>query len=114
MGKSADRVFHILEAIGLSQDGETHDELGSHLSIPKRSLSSLLGNFVDREYLSLNETDRPYVLGPHVLVLAGRYLSSSDMIRPGQPVIKQVIASDNLPRLASKITRMSEMRTRST
>ncbi|NIO06117.1 MAG: hypothetical protein GTN74_16400 [Proteobacteria bacterium] len=88
MGKSADRVFQILEAIGLSQKGKTHDELGSFLNIPKRSLSSVLGNLVDREYFSLNEADRPYVLGPHVLVLAGRYLSSSDMIRPGQPVIK--------------------------
>lgn len=90
MVKSADRVMQILEAIGSSEEGKTHGELSSTLNIPKSSLSLLLANLVDREYLSLSGTDRRYALGPQVLVLAGRYLSSLDIVRLGQPVLKKI------------------------
>ena len=90
MVKSADRVMQILEAVGSSEEGKTHGELSSTLNIPKSSLSLLLANLVDREYLSLSETDRRYALGPQVLVLAGRYLSSLDIVRLGQPVLKKI------------------------
>jgi DNA-binding IclR family transcriptional regulator len=90
MVKSADRVMQILEAIGSSEEGKTHGELSSTLNIPKSSLSLLLANLVDREYLSLSGADRRYALGPQVLVLAGRYLSSLDIVRLGQPVLKKI------------------------
>jgi DNA-binding IclR family transcriptional regulator len=90
MVKSADRVMQILEAIGSSEEGKTHGELSSALNIPKSSLSLLLANLVGREYLSLNGTDKRYTLGPQVLVLAGRYLSSLDIVRLGQPVLKKI------------------------
>ncbi|KPK30136.1 MAG: hypothetical protein AMK69_04295 [Nitrospira bacterium SG8_3] len=90
MVKSADRVMQILEAIGSSEEGKTHGELASSLNIPKSSLSLLLANLVGREYLSLNGTDKRYALGPQVLVLAGRYLSSLDIVRLGQPVLTKV------------------------
>jgi DNA-binding IclR family transcriptional regulator len=90
MVKSADRVIQILEAIGSSEEGKTHGELASSLNIPKSSLSLLLANLVGREYLSLSGTDRRYALGPQVLVLAGRYLSSLDIARLGQPVLRRV------------------------
>ena len=93
MVKSADRVIQILEAIGSSEEGKTHGELASSLTIPKSSLSLLLANLVDREYVSLSGTDRKYVLGPQVLVLAGRYLSSLDIARLGQPVLKRITRS---------------------
>ena len=90
MVKSADRVMQILEAIGSSEEGKTHGELASSLNIPKSSLSLLLANLVGREYLSLNGKDRRYALGPQVLVLAGRYLSSLDIARLGRPVLKKI------------------------
>ncbi len=90
MVKSADRVMQILEAIGSSEEGKTHGELSSTLHIPKSSLSLLLANLVDREYLSLSGTDRRYALGPQVLVLASRYLSSLDIVQLGQPVLKKI------------------------
>jgi DNA-binding IclR family transcriptional regulator len=90
MVKSADRVIQILEAIGSSEEGKTHGELASSLNIPKSSLSLLLANLVGREYLSLSGTDRRYALGPQVVVLAGRYLSSLDIARLGQPVLRRV------------------------
>jgi DNA-binding IclR family transcriptional regulator len=90
MVKSADRVMQILEAIGSSEEGRTHGELASGLNIPKSSLSLLLANLVGREYLSLNGAEKRYALGPQVLVLAGRYLSSLDIARLGQPVLKTI------------------------
>jgi len=51
MVKFADRVIQILEAIGLCKDLKTLRELTSALNINKSSLSSLLANPVDREYL---------------------------------------------------------------
>jgi DNA-binding IclR family transcriptional regulator len=90
MVKSADRVMQILEAIGSSEDGQTHGELASSLNIPKSSLSLLLANLVDREYVSLSGTEKKYALGPQVLVLAGRYLSGLDIVRLGQPVLRKV------------------------
>ena len=90
MVKSADRVMQILETIGSSEDGKTHGELASSLHIPKSSLSLLLANLLDRQYLSMNSADKRYVLGPQVLVLAGRYLSSLDIARLGQPVLRKV------------------------
>jgi DNA-binding IclR family transcriptional regulator len=90
MVKSADRVIQILEAVGSSEEGKTHGELATSLNIPKSSLSLLLANLVGREYLSLSGTDRRYALGPQVVVLAGRYLSSLDIARLGQPVLRRV------------------------
>ncbi len=90
MVKSADRVIQILEAIGSSEEGKTHGELAYSLNIPKSSLSLLLANLVDREYISLSGTDKRYILGPQVLVLAGRYLSSLDIVRLGQPILKAI------------------------
>ena len=90
MVKSADRVMQILETIGSSEEGKTHGELASSLHIPKSSLSLLLANLLDRQYLSMNSPDKRYVLGPQVLVLAGRYLSSLDIARLGQPVLRKV------------------------
>ena len=90
MVKSADRAMQILETIGSSEEGKTHGELASSLHIPKSSLSLLLANLLDRQYLSMNGPDKRYVLGPQVLVLAGRYLSSLDIARLGQPVLRKV------------------------
>jgi DNA-binding IclR family transcriptional regulator len=90
MVKSADRVMQILEAIGSSDEGKTHGELAYSLNIPKSSLSLLLANLVDRDYISLGGSDKRYILGPQVLVLAGRYLSSLDIARLGQPILRRL------------------------
>ncbi|MBW2000281.1 MAG: IclR family transcriptional regulator, partial [Deltaproteobacteria bacterium] len=85
-----DRVLQILEAVGASREGKTHRELASSLRIPKSSLSLLLSNLSDREYLSLHSTNRRYVLGPQVLALASGYLSGLDIVRLGQPILKKI------------------------
>ena len=90
MVKSADRVFQILETIGLDREGITHGELSAKLRIPKSSLTSLLANLVTREYLSLDSRGRRYRLGPGILLLAGRYLQGLDLVRLGYPLIRRI------------------------
>jgi len=90
MGKSVTRAAQILELISLSSDGLTHTEVAETLSIPKSSLSALLGNLVALEYLSLDPISKRYTLGPHILVLAGRYLDNLDLARIAQPFIEQL------------------------
>lgn len=95
MVKSADRVIKILEIIGLKKNGITHGEIASELNIPKGSLSRLLSNLVAREYLSFDERGKLYRLGPQILVLTGRYLSSLDVVEFGRPIINELMKTTN-------------------
>jgi IclR family transcriptional regulator, KDG regulon repressor len=89
--KSADRVIQILEAIGSKKNGLTQRELAVELEIPKGSLSPLLSNLVDRGYLTLDRS-KLYMLGPNLVVLTGRYLSSLEIVRIGRPIVQQLVS----------------------
>ena len=93
--KSADRAFQILEAVGSRSSGVTHGELSKILGIPKGSLSYLLSNLIDRDYLTFHRQSKLYMLGPKLLVLTGRYLSNLDFVRVGRPVLRQLVADIN-------------------
>ena len=93
--KSADRVIQILEAIGSKDDGMVHGELSRVLGIPKGSLSLLLSNLVDRDYLTFDHSSKLYMFGPKLLVLTGRYLSNLDIVRVGRQVLRELVAEIN-------------------
>ena len=94
MVKSAYRVTQILEAVASSGRGLRHADLAAILNIPKGSLSLLLADLEAQEYLALREEGvRRYVLGPQILVMAKHYLSSLDLVRLGQPILKDLVAS---------------------
>ncbi len=93
--KSADRVVRILEAVASRNEGLTHGELSKKLEIPKGSLSLLLSNLVDREYLALDPQSKLYVLGPELLVLTGRYLNSLDIVQIGRPIVHTLVREIN-------------------
>ena len=90
--KSADRAIQILEAIAQYNEGVTHGDLSEILNIPKSSLSSLLANLQDRDFLFLDKKNRHYTLGPKILFLAGRFLSSTDIIQLGRPIIDRLVS----------------------
>ena len=90
--KSADRVIQIFEAIGSKKGGLTHSELAAELEIPKGSLSPLLSNLVDRGYLALDPPSKRYLLGPNLVVLTGRYLSSLEIVRIGRPIVQELVS----------------------
>ncbi len=92
MVKSATRVIQILEAVGASKNGISHAELSAALNIPKGSLSLLLADLMTHDFLSLRkEEERRYVIGPQVLVLAGKYLTELDIVQLGRPVVHEVM-----------------------
>jgi len=93
--KSADRAFQILEAVGSRSNGITHGELSKILGIPKGSLSYLLSNLVDRDYVTFDRQSKLYMLGPKLLVLTGRYLSNLDFVRVGRPVLRDLVLDIN-------------------
>ena len=93
--KSADRAFRILEAVGSRSNGITHGELSKVLGIPKGSLSYLLSNLMDRDYLTFEKQSKLYMLGPQLLVLTGRYLSNLDFVRVGRPILRQLVGEIN-------------------
>jgi IclR family KDG regulon transcriptional repressor len=93
--KSADRVIQILETIGLDSGGSTHRDLWEGLGIPKGSLSPLLSNLIERDYVTFDAASKRYRLGPRLLVLTGRYLSTIDLVRIGIPILRELVAEVN-------------------
>lgn len=92
MVKSADRVFIILETIANNSLGMTHSELAEALNIPKSSLTSLLVNLQERNYIVYNPENKRYTLGSMILFLAGRYLAAIDLVQIGLPVVNELMA----------------------
>jgi DNA-binding IclR family transcriptional regulator len=85
--KSADRVLDLLELLCSTGHPMTHTEISSALSIPKSSMSQLLGNLERRGYLSFQAGPNVYELGPAVSRLAEGSKSSSDFIHIAQKVV---------------------------
>ena len=70
--KSADRVLDVLEALVHNGRGATHARLSNDLSIPKSSLTQLLGNLVERGYLRFKSGPNLYEIGPRLVQLVER------------------------------------------
>lgn len=87
MVKSAVRVMEIIETVCGKKDGMTQKDLSDALGIPKSSLSSILSDMTDREYLLQDRLTKRFVLGPQVLILAGGYLENQDVVGQGRPMI---------------------------
>jgi DNA-binding IclR family transcriptional regulator len=85
--KSADRVLDLLELLCSTGHPITHTEIASALSIPKSSMSQLLGNLERRGYLSFKAGPNVYELGPALSRLAEGTKSSSDFLHVAQNVV---------------------------
>jgi DNA-binding IclR family transcriptional regulator len=85
--KSADRVLDLLELLCSTGHPMTHTEISSALSIPKSSMSHLLGNLERRGYLNFQAGPNVYELGPAVSRLAEGSKSSSDILHIAQNVV---------------------------
>jgi len=90
MVKSAVRAFKILETIGTNRNGLKHSEIKKSLRIPTSSLSALLNSLVNNYYLLFDPISKKYTLGPQILILAGHYLNSVDIIEAGRPIVQKL------------------------
>jgi len=62
--KSADRVLDVLELLTRRGNSSSHSEIANALDIPKSSLTGLLKNLTQRNYLQKNPVENTYQLGP--------------------------------------------------
>jgi DNA-binding IclR family transcriptional regulator len=90
--KSADRALEILDFCARQRHPVPHAEIASSLGIPKSSVSALLSNMVEREYLAFDPGTNGYSLGVAVIALASTYLRELDLPRLGQAAT-QVLAA---------------------
>lgn len=95
MVKSATRVLKILTIIGSSKDGMKHIEISKALDIPKASLSFLLNDLITEGFLNTDISGKKYTIGPQILSLAGKYLSSLDIVKLSQPILSELVAKTN-------------------
>jgi DNA-binding IclR family transcriptional regulator len=91
MVKSANRVVEILETVGANNHGISNAELSAALNIPKGSLSLLLSDLVAHDFITQRKEDRRYVLGPQLVVLAGKFLTDLDIVQLGRPIVHEVM-----------------------
>jgi IclR family transcriptional regulator, KDG regulon repressor len=90
MIKSVDRVYRILDLLKKYPEGLTHTRIAALLEIPHSSLSALLSDMVEIQYLFLHARTRRYLLGPQLVVLAGGFLHSRETVRIGRPFITRL------------------------
>ncbi len=76
--KSADRVLDVLELLCRRGNSASHTDIAFSLDIPKSSLTGLLKNLINRNYLEKNHSENTYLLGP----------AFYDLIRKGENVKK--------------------------
>ena len=95
MPRSTNRAFDILEALAgalkVSDKGLKHGEIAQTLRIPKSSLTKIIKDLLDREYLELDPIRKTYTLGPHVLMLAHAYLGNMEIEKVAQPIIYEAM-----------------------
>jgi DNA-binding IclR family transcriptional regulator len=84
------RTDKILELVGKERNGYTHAQIAKALQIPKSSLTLLLKELTGLNYLKM-QPGNTYVLGPRLLVLAGRYMQNQDIVQIGRPILEQLV-----------------------
>jgi DNA-binding IclR family transcriptional regulator len=90
MVKSANRILSILEIIGASESGLTHADITAALQIPKSTLTALLFDLIDQEYILQNKLSKRFTLGPKILILAGKYLENTDVVGYGRNFVNEI------------------------
>ena len=90
MVKSVDRVIRILQAVSQQQNGLTHKEMAEALSIPKGSLTPIISDLLEAAYLSTDGDSKRYILGPRLLILAGRFLMGQNIVQIGQTFVSKL------------------------
>jgi DNA-binding IclR family transcriptional regulator len=88
--KSADRVLDLLELLAHKGRPLTHGELCAELGVPKSSLSQLVGNLLDRGYLSFTPGPNTYALGDALARLVTQRRRSLALPDIAQPITERI------------------------
>ena len=79
--KSADRVLDVLELLCRRGNSASHSEIAYTLDIPKSSLSALLKNLVNRNYLEKNLSANTYHLGAAFFALSKQGKTAKNILK---------------------------------
>jgi DNA-binding IclR family transcriptional regulator len=95
MVKSAVRVLDILEFVSQAEDGCSHSEIVSGLAIPPSSLTALLRDLTQANYIAYDDATGRYTVGPQVLHLSNAYMRNLSLVRLGQPILLELFRELN-------------------
>lgn len=70
----------------------SHADLAKALTIPKSSLTAVIGDLVKLGYVSQDEATKRYELGSGVMTLARSYMENCDIVRMGRPVLTRIVS----------------------
>src|SRR5688572_7677782 len=90
MVKSAVRVFEILQFIAKHDAGCLHSEIAHALAIPRASLTALLSDLRELRYVTFDAKTKHYALGAEVLSLSNAYLRNLNIVRIGEPILRDI------------------------
>jgi DNA-binding IclR family transcriptional regulator len=91
MGKSVIRTCHILKLLAENKEGLKHLQIARALQVPSSSLSGILPDLLQQQFLSFDPSTNRYALGPEILALAGSYLKGLDIVSISRPYIRNLV-----------------------
>lgn len=94
MGRATQRSIEILELIAQASGKWTHAQIARQLAIPKSTLTDLLRDLVNRNYLELGESGE-YLIGPSVLTLSRSYLRRMDVVSRSRDILLKLCAQSD-------------------
>ena len=88
---AVERALNILELLGESKEPLSFTQILKQLHISKPSLSRLLCNLKERDYIQHNTTTKKYGLGLNLLHLGNRVLERIDIREKAQPFLRELM-----------------------
>ena len=88
---AVERALNILELLGESKEPLSFTQILKQLHISKPSLSRLLCNLKERDYIQHNTTTKKYGLGINLLHLGNRVLERIDIREKAQPFLRELM-----------------------
>lgn len=80
-----------MKLLAENKEGLKHLQIARALHVPSSSLSGILPDLLQQQFLSFDHSTNRYALGPEILALAGSYLKSLDIVSISRPYIRNLV-----------------------
>lgn len=90
--RTVGRVLRALELIAVQSEPMRGIEIARALGVPTSSAHALLQQLVNYDYVNAVGTERRYIQGPGLALLAGRVRAGLQLTRVARPVLEQLAA----------------------
>lgn len=88
---AVERALNILELLGENKEPLSFTQIGRELQISKPTLSRLLSNLKERDYIHHNTTTKRYELGLRTLHLGSSLLEKIELRQKAQPFLRELM-----------------------